>query len=157
MKKSVYLDTTIPSYFFDNRESLRTYVDVTKKWWAEERKKFKIYISEETIAEVNKGDYPNKGQILELISKIEVLPPHQRIFEIAQVYVDNYVMPKSLEGDSIHLAYASFYKMDFLLTWNCNHLANSNKKQHINIINTRLTLFTPEITTPLQLFKEDNS
>jgi len=63
-------------------------------------------------------------------------------------------MPRVLKGDALHLAYASFYKMDFLLTWNCNHLANANKKQHISIINTRLKLFTPEIVTPSQLFTE---
>ncbi len=55
-----------------------------------------------------------------------------------------------------HLAYASYYKIDFLLTWNCNHLANANKKQHIRIINTRLNLPTPETITPLELFTETN-
>ncbi|MCK5522717.1 MAG: hypothetical protein KAI83_06230 [Thiomargarita sp.] len=51
------------------------------------------------------------------------------------------------------MAYASFYKMDLLLTWNCNHLANANKKQHISIINTRLKLFTPE---PFYLQRQRN-
>jgi len=44
--------------------------------------------------------------------------------------------------------------MDFLLTWNCNHPANANKKKHVKIINGRLELFTPEIITPLELFSE---
>jgi len=64
-------------------------------------------------------------------------------------------MPQVLKGDALHLAYASFYKIDFLLTWNCNHLANANKKQHIRRINAKLNLSTPEIVTPLQLFTED--
>ena len=63
-------------------------------------------------------------------------------------------MPQVLKGDVLHLAYASYYKMDFLLTWNCNHLANANKRQHIRIINARQNLATPEIVTPLELFKE---
>jgi len=63
-------------------------------------------------------------------------------------------MPIDEQGDALHLAYASFYKIDFLLTWNCNHLANANKKQHIRIINARLNLFMPEIITPLELFTE---
>ena len=90
------------------------------------------------------------------IAAIQVLPPDERVFEVAQVYLDNYLMPRSLTGDAIHLAYASYYKIDFLLTWNCNHLANANKKQHIRIINTRLNLPTPEIITPLELFTETN-
>ena len=54
----------------------------------------------------------------------------------------------------MHLAYAAFYKCDFLLTWNCNHLTNANKRQHIRIINARLNLPTPEIVMPLELFTE---
>lgn len=70
------------------------------------------------------------------------------------MYIQNYAMPKDHQGDALHLAYASYYKIDFLLTWNCNHLANANKKQHIRILNTRLNLHLPEIITPLQLFSE---
>ncbi len=154
MKKSVYLDTTIPSYLFDERPDIETYIDITKKWWNEERRNFNLFISEETIAEISKGNYPNKNKILECVSNIEVLAFDDQIVEVAQVYLDNYVMPQKLAGDSMHLAYASFSKMDFLLTWNCNHLANANKRQHIRIINTRLNLFTPDIVTPLELFTE---
>jgi len=64
-------------------------------------------------------------------------------------------MPKDLKGDAVHLAYTSVYKIDFLLTWNCKHLANANKKPHIRKINTNLGLFIPEIITPLELFQEE--
>ncbi|MEE8584858.1 MAG: type II toxin-antitoxin system VapC family toxin [Acidobacteriota bacterium] len=154
MRKPVYLDSTVLSYLFDERESLGTYVEVTKKWWAEERDSFALWISDETVAELSRGDYPNKARILECASGIQVLPSDERIVEIAQVYVNNFLMPRALAGDALHLAYASFYKLDFLLTWNCNHLANANKRQHIRIVNSRMNLFTPEIVTPLELFKE---
>lgn len=154
MRKSVYLDSTIPSYLFDERESIKTYVEVTKKWWDEERQNFDIWISEETIAELGKGDYPNKAEIIECISQIPVLPLDASLVSIAQIYLENYLMPRTLTGDALHLAYASYYKIDFLLTWNCNHLANASKKQHIRIINSRMNLFTPEIITPLELFTE---
>jgi hypothetical protein len=64
-------------------------------------------------------------------------------------------MPDDLRGDAIHLAYASVYKIDFLMTWNCKHLANANKRLHIRKINTKLGLFIPDIITPLELFKEE--
>lgn len=99
----------------------------------------------------------NKIKIIECISQIQVLPFNEYIVEIAQVYLKNYLMPQVLKGDAIHLAYASFFKMVFLLIWNCNHLGNANKKQHIRIINTRLNLFIPEIVTPLELFTEVNN
>lgn len=157
MKRSIYLDSTIPSYLFDERESIKTYIEITQKWWEEERRNFDLWISEESIIELSQGDYPNKQKLVTCISEIKVLLPEARVFEIAQVYLDNYLMPRSLTGDAIHLAYASYYKIDFLLTWNCNHLANANKKQHIRLINTRMNLLTPEIITPLELFTETKS
>jgi len=130
------------------------YVDVTRKWWQQEKDNFKIWISEETFNELSDGDYPRKDEVLQFVSEIAVLQPAEEITQIAQIYIDNYLMPKALKGDGMHLAYSSYYKIDFLLTWNCNHLANANKRQHIRIINARLNLPTPEIITPLELFSE---
>jgi len=156
MKSSVYLDTTIPSYLFDKREKIKIHIEATKKWWDQESKNFDVWISEETFNEIAEGNYPRKDEILKFVSSIPILSPERQIIDIAQIYLDNYVMPRVLKGDALHLAYASFYKIDFLLTWNCNHLANANKKQHIRIVNTRLNLATPEIVTPLELFLETN-
>ena len=57
-------------------------------------------------------------------------------------------------GDAFHLAYASYYDIDFLMTWNCNHLANPNKFHHMRVINGRLGLYTPIICTPDQLLSK---
>ncbi|HET8670464.1 MAG TPA: hypothetical protein VFM05_07530 [Candidatus Saccharimonadales bacterium] len=105
------------------------------------------YILQNYLAKVS-------GSEIECTASIPVLVLHPYIVEIAQTYLNNYLMPQTLTGDALHLAYASYYKMDFLLTWNCNHLANANKKQHIRIINARMNLSTPEIVTPLELFTE---
>ncbi|WPL18904.1 hypothetical protein Thiowin_03997 [Thiorhodovibrio winogradskyi] len=154
MKPAVYLDTTVPSYLFDERESIALHIDITQRWWNEERFGYDIWASEETVNEILAGDYPNKEKVLQFMAGVPILEPNPLIADIAQVYLDHYLMPRVQQGDALHLAYASFYKIDFLLTWNCNHLANANKRQHIRVINARLNLSTPEITTPLELFKE---
>lgn len=154
LKKSVYFDSTIPSYMFDKRKSILQFCEITRTWWKEERKNFDIYTSIETIAELAKGDYPKKDEILDFARKLQQLEPSADISQIVNFYIQHKLMPADIEGDAIHLAYASFYKIDFLLTWNCNHLANANKKQHIRIINNRLNIFVPEIITPLELFSE---
>jgi len=128
MKKTLYLDTTVLSYLFDKRSELKTYTEVTFEWWQTQRKKYNIFLSEETLAELKRGNYPNKEKILDEAGKIKVLPLEKIVKEVAQIYIDNFLMPLKLEGDAFHLAYASVYKIDFLLTWNCNHLANANKK-----------------------------
>ena len=153
-KKKVYLDTTIPSYLFDNRESIKMHIDITREWWDNERSNFDIWASDETVNEITAGNYPRKNEMLDFVSQIPLLAFENQIIDVAKIYLDNYLMPNVLKGDALHLAYASFYKIDFLLTWNCNHLANANKRKHIRIINTRLNLPTPEIITPLELFTE---
>jgi hypothetical protein len=66
-------------------------------------------------------------------------------------------MPADDAGDAAHLAVASYHGVDYLLTWNCRHLANANKFEHIRVINRRLGLMTPELVTPEQLFEETQS
>jgi predicted nucleic acid-binding protein len=158
MRRTVYLDSTIPSYLFDERESIREFIEITKIWWEQERRNFRVVVSDATIIEVSEGNHPYKEQIIrECIAGLEVLPPHERLEGIARTYIDHHLMPGGATGDAVHLAYASFYKADFLMTWNCNHLANANKRQHIAVINTRLKLFIPEIVTPMELFTETDA
>ena len=157
MKKSVYLDSTIPNYLFEEREELIFQHKLTQKWFKEEADKFELFISNATVNELKRSKYPHQQQALECAAKINILDMNDDIDLIVDTYIKNYLMPKDLEGDAVHLAYASFHKIDFLLTWNCNHLANANKQQHIRIINGRLGISTPQITTPLELFTEPDN
>ena len=116
---------------------------------------YDVFISDSVLQELNVGNYPQKREIIEFVSTIPLLPIVNGLEQIIEFYIDNYVMPKTLIGDAVHLAYASYYDIEYLLTWNCNHLANANKRKHIRIINGRLGLSTPQIITPLELFSED--
>ncbi|MCU7245102.1 MULTISPECIES: hypothetical protein [unclassified Microcystis] len=109
------------------------------------------------LQELTNGNYPRKAEIIHLVSTIPLLPPTSALEQVVEFYLANYVMPRSLVGDALHLAYASYFDIQYLVTWNCNHLANANKRKHIRVINARLGLSTPEIVTPLQLFKEENN
>lgn len=77
MKKGVYLNSTIPSYLFDERESLETYTTITKKWWAEESKDFRVVLSEATVAETSRGNHPHRDRIMQFVAGVE-LPPMNR-------------------------------------------------------------------------------
>jgi len=154
MKEKVYLDSSIPSYYFDERESLANFIEVTKLWWSEMAGFYEVFISDAVLEELSEGNYPRQDKILEFASKIELLPEFGGLEPILECCIENHVMPKTLVGDAVHLAYASYCGIDYLLTWNCNHLANANKKKHIRVINGRIGLSTPEIITPLELFKE---
>jgi predicted nucleic acid-binding protein len=154
MIRSVYIDTTIPSYYYEERPELALHQDITRRWWDDERPDYDVYISEIVIMELNRGSYPHKTEILQLVDEIPILETPDEISEIVQVYIKRNLMPRIDLGDAFHLALASYHKIDFLLTWNCRNLANANKFSHIWLVNTQLGLFTPQIITPEQLFSE---
>ena len=73
------------------------------------------------------------------------------VVDVAAVYQSRCVMPKAPVRDALHLAIASFYRIDYLLTWNCRHLANANKFRRIETVNAELGLAFPLLVTPDQL------
>ena len=76
------------------------------------------------------------------------------VAEIVEVYVAHRLMPKDPFCDAMHLALASFHKCDFLLTWNCQNLANANKFGHIRRVHAILGLHVPTLATPLELMED---
>jgi predicted nucleic acid-binding protein len=151
MKPTVYVDTTIPSYYIDERESLRLHIDRTRQWWDTERLQYHAYISDLVRLELEEGDYPRKADALALVAALPRLAPAPEVGQIVESYLVHRLMPRHDIRDAFHLAFASYYKLDFLLTWNCQHLANARKQLHIRTINGVLGLSTPLIVTPLEL------
>ena len=155
MQEKVYLDSTILSFYHDQRTDLKSWIDATREWWIVEKPKYECWISEAVILEIQEEGYPNREKVIQLAATIPVLNTSPEIESVASYYVENYLMPKDLLGDAVHLAYASYLNFDYLLTWNCNHLANANKRKHIRVLNGRLGISIPEITTPLELVTEE--
>ena len=151
MKRSVYLDTTIFSYYVDTRPNLGVPIERTREWWNKERQFYDLYISDFVLAELNEGNFPQQIETLRLTRDINILEHVSKIDQIVDFYIKSTLMPSKDIRDALHLAYTSLYKVDVLLTWNCTHLANINKREHIKNTNLRLGLFVPEIITPLEL------
>ena len=156
MKSTVYIETSIPSFFYETREGAKFVAmkQWTQDWWENESCNYQCVTSDAVINELETGEHPKKSKKLDLVSKIELLEINHSIEEIVEVYLAHFLMPKNDLGDALHLAIASYHKVDFLLTWNCKHIANANKRAHIRRINERLNLFTPALVTPYELTKE---
>jgi len=153
MKPRVYIETSIPSFYHEVRAEPEMVArrDWTRHWWDEMRDDYLPVSSVAVLDELQSGDFPNKDQAIELLSSLPLVPLELEIAEIVRVYIEHKVMPNDPVGDALHLALASFYKCDFLLTWNCRHLANANKFGHIRRVNAMLGLYIPLLVTPLEL------
>lgn len=129
----------------------------TRQWWGQCASRYDIVTSEGVVAELQEGEYETQAAAIALVANLPQLEIVDDIADIIDVYLANHLMPRGHLGDALHLALASYHKCDFLLTWNCTHIANANKFEHIRIINTRLGLFIPALVTPLELCKEESS
>lgn len=153
MKETVYVETSIFSFYFDERSSHSVVAmrDWTHQWWNEHRGNYLVVTSTAVFDELMRGSKPHKHNALELALTLPAVEPTDAIEEILQVYFEHHLMPRDPFGDALHLALASFHKFDYLLTWNCQNLANANKVTHIRRINALLGLHIPILTTPLEL------
>ena len=156
MKPQVYIETTIPSAYHETRTEPEMIAkrEWTRRWWDDCGPDYEMVTSGAVIDELMRGEYPHQANALQLTSQLTLLKIDEAIADIAQSYIDHQVMPVDPTGDALHLAVASYYRCDFLVTWNCRHLANANKFAHIRRINAMLGLFVPTLVTPLELLGE---
>lgn len=149
----VYIETTIPSFYYEIRSepehvARRAW---TCEWWDDHRHKYELVTSVPVLDELEGGEYPAKEEAVRLVSHLPLLAVAPEIGEIVEAYIRHMLMPRDPYGDALHLALASYHKCDFLLTWNCQNLANANKFSHIRRINTMLGLYVPTMATPLEM------
>ncbi|MBD1210006.1 MAG: type II toxin-antitoxin system VapC family toxin [Ignavibacteria bacterium] len=155
MKPKVYIETSIPSFYFETRTNAEAIArrNWTHEWWNNERRNYDVWTSPAVLDELRRGNYDpiKKSDCLDLLSNTALLRIEADIALIVDTYIRHKVMPANAGGDALHLAIASWHKCDILLTWNCKHIANANKTPHIRQINTLLGLYTPQLITPLEL------
>lgn len=154
--RTVYIETTVPSYYHETRSSPEciAWRTATRNWWDSCRHRFALKTSRFVLAELRRSPASKRLATLELMSGIELLDEPPELSDVAEYYIEHRAMPAEAAGDAYHLALASLHGIEFLLTWNCRHLANSNKQRQLTVLNARLGLPMPTITTPLMLLLE---
>jgi hypothetical protein len=157
-KPRVYVETTIPSLYYDVRTSAETVArrKWTRQWWSDAADHYELVTSLAVLEELGEGDPARSAARIALLRELPLLPLESEVVEIVSTYIARKLMPADPGGDALHLALASYYECDFLVTWNCRHLANANKFGHIRRVNTQLGLFVPALVTPLELLGENH-
>ncbi|MEO5804374.1 MAG: type II toxin-antitoxin system VapC family toxin, partial [Verrucomicrobiota bacterium] len=128
MKPKVYLETTIVSYLTARpaRDVIMTAtLEQTKKWWASERNRFDLFISDIVIREASSGDATAVRKRIEILRAIVALETDSEVQSLARVFLQNMALPAKAADDALHIAIAAVNQMDYLLTWNCRHIANA--------------------------------
>jgi predicted nucleic acid-binding protein len=152
-----YIETTIPSFYHEVRiESEMVARRVwTRRWFDAAIKTERIVTSAAVLNELQNGDFPGRDQAMRMLDSLELIAINAAVVEIVEAYTRHQLMPRDPLGDALHLALASYHRCDFLVTWNCQHLANPRKFRQIRRLNGILGLYVPELVTPMELLGED--
>lgn len=153
----VYLETTIPSYLaaWPSRDLvMAAHQQTTREWWDSRRQDFDLFVSQFVIDEASAGDADAAGRRLEALADVPLLDPTEDAYVLAHELMRRVPLPAKAGADSLHIAIATVNGMDYLLTWNCTHIANAALRSSIETVCRDCGYQPPVICTPEELLKE---
>ena len=156
MSTLIYVETSIPSFYFETRERARFQVmrEMTREWWELANGRDTLVTSEAVFAELSRAPEPKRSEATGLLRDLPVLSGGLDVDTIVNAYLAHKLMPTDALGDARHLALATFHRCAILATWNCKHIANANKLAHIRSVNASMGMETPLLVTPFELLEK---
>lgn len=148
---TVYLETSVISYL-TARPSSQTIMagqqESTRQWWERDRLHYDLYISAAVTQEITRGDKVAARERLEIVRGLPQLDVTPEVIRLAEEIMTAAQLPQKAEVDSIHLAVSAINGIDFLLTWNCRHIANPALYRLFERVFHAAGLQSPVICTP---------
>jgi len=154
MKPRLYLETTIPSYLtaWPSRDLvIAGHQQVTRDWWQARKNVFDIFISTFVLDEAGAGDPEAASLRLKIIEQLPVLSITDEVETLAKRLLDSQIIPAKAALDASHIAISAVHRLDFLMTWNCTHLANAQIKRKVDRVCQDAGYLCPTICTPEEL------
>ena len=156
-KPTIYVETTIPS-FLTARPSgdLVTAARqlVTRQWWEQNRSQYRVFISQYVQDEAGRGDAEAAQKRIDLLQGLEILDVDAEVIRLGQLIVAAGIIPAKAATDAGHIAVAARYGVDFLVSWNCAHIANAVNYRKIGDVVRQAGYRPPLICTPHELAGE---
>jgi predicted nucleic acid-binding protein len=157
MRSRLYLETTIPSYLTSRPSRdliIAGHQQVTREWWEKRRGTFQVYISQLVIDEASAGDPAAARERLKTLRDLPLLDLTPEVTELASGILASGKIPRKAATDAAHIAIAAVHGMDFLVTWNCVHIANAANAKALALICRAHACECPVICTPEELMGE---
>jgi hypothetical protein len=156
LKPKIYIETSIPSYLAarpSNDVRVTANREVTIEWWDARRPHFDLFISEFVIAEIGRGDVEAAQLRIEVIRNIPELEATDEVRVLGKALITEGPIPSKAEIDAYHIAVATVHGMEYLLTWNCTHIANAVMRARIESVCRQYGYEPPVICTPQELME----
>lgn len=153
MKQTVYIETSVISYQAarPSRDLIvAAHQQITQEWWAV-RDDWELYASRLVLSEAMRGDPSASSRRVQQLHGIPHLAMTPRIETLVVALIEVAALPEKAVEDAFHIALAAVHGMDFLLTWNCKHIANATKRGIIESVCEMAGYAMPVICTPEEL------
>ena len=157
MKDRVYIETSVVSYLTGRRNTdliVAAHQELTRRWWDERSSQFELLISQLVYREAAAGDAIAADARLEAIAGLQMLAVTDEAVSLAEQLVAKGPIPHDSAADALHVAIAAMNGVDYLLTWNCKHLANAAHRGRIESLVEGAGYVCPIICTPEELMEE---
>ena len=157
MSETVYIETSMVGYLTVRPSTnliLMANLEVTRKWWETRRSQFTLYISQVVLDEAAQGDSEMAIKRLEILQSLPVLELNEAVQDLGAQFLTRSNLPPKASDDAIHIAAATVHGLDYLLTWNCRHIANAQIQRKLAEICLDFGYKLPIICTPYELMGE---
>ena len=156
MALTIYIETSVISYLVartSRNARVASNPELTREWWQNRRGKFDLYASAVVVGEAQRGDPNLAAARLEIVRGLRLVQVTREALDLAAALIDGSGVPKKANEDALHIAIAATNGLDYLLTWNCAHIANAVTIPLVNTICRRHGFEPPLIYTPQELME----
>ena len=159
-KLKVYIETSFVCYLTgDATPNAKIAADqaYTRQWWNEEREACEVSVSRYVYAECEVGRADAVERRIQIIDSLSVLElDDEKVADLATKLIVGHALPEGETTDALHIAAAAVAGMDFLLTWNCKHMANPHTLPKTRFIIEDAGYRCPWIMTPKTFLDNKN-
>jgi len=153
MKRQIYVETSVISYLTARPSKTiigAAHQQIKLAWW-DLRSDYELFVSQAVRQECAAGDPVAAQKRLAALDGIAVLAVTRDMIRLANAFIEQAIIPAKAIEDALHIAVSTLHHVDFLLTWNCRHIANPVIQEKIALHLEELGLFLPIICTPEEI------
>jgi hypothetical protein len=157
VKARVYVETTIISYLVGRLRQHDLYVaanqEFTRDWWADKRHNYDLFASAVVVKEARDGKPELAAARLAFLNDVTLLEVTPDADQLKSELLRQAALPKKAELDALHIAVAAVHGLDYLISWNCKHIANAVMLPKVYAICRKAGYEPPFVCTPLELME----
>lgn len=149
-KPAIYVETSVVSYLVarPSRDLIvAAHQQITVEWWRTQRQEYDLFISQIVIDEARAGDKEMAAKRMAAIESLSLLEINEDVMHLAQELLKSGAVPQKAAPDALHISAACVGGVDYLLTWNCKHIANAKMRNAIELTCRSAGYTTPIICT----------